>query len=256
MPVCLSNMSPLPAPDGLRVLSLVGELMMWATCFSGRKNNNKRVFNLQRQKRRKRPSARAFPRMGRTDINYSAHSGAISCDRPNPFKEIIKHPHRAGRPTEQTQRWLWYGMQGRRWHPGLRGVPSAVPRRQVFFFFFKRHRGRCDAFWQKGHPGKTKSRFVRRNKAGRREVGTSFGLTWVASTFIRDKVCETDLYLSEAWKHFSLFAFYFGCLFLKQCSKVALWPHWHWCCCIPVLASSLTISFLFCSIIIMVCMSP
>lgn len=89
---------PLPAPDGLRVLSLVGELMMWATCF-GRKNNNKRVFNLQRRKRREAPALR---RMGLTDINYSAHSGAISCDRPNPFKEIIKHPHRAGRPAEQT----------------------------------------------------------------------------------------------------------------------------------------------------------
>ncbi len=45
--------------------------------------------------------------MGLTDINYYAHSGAISCDNPNPFKEIIKHPHRAGRPTAQPQQWLW-----------------------------------------------------------------------------------------------------------------------------------------------------
>lgn len=58
MPVCLSNMSPLPAPDGLRVLSLMGELMMWATCF-GRKNNNKRVFNLQRRKTARRASVPA-----------------------------------------------------------------------------------------------------------------------------------------------------------------------------------------------------
>lgn len=63
------------------------------------KNNNKRIFNLQRLT----VCSGVFSWMGLTDINYSAHSGVISCDRPNAFKEIIKHPHRAGRPTAQTQ---------------------------------------------------------------------------------------------------------------------------------------------------------
>lgn len=184
MPVCLSNMSPLPAPDGLRVLSLVGELMMWATCFRGGKTTINASLTFSGGNGKMHRSAPAFPRMGRTDINYTAHSGAISCDRPNPFKEIIKHPHRAGRPTEQTQRWLWYGMQGRRWHPGLRGAPSAVPRWQRGC---QRRRGRRDALWQKRSCGqrdeKQRADLSGAIKQEGREVGTSFGFTWAVSTF-------------------------------------------------------------------------
>lgn len=47
-----------------------------------------------------------FSWLGLTDINYSAHSGVISCDSPNALKEIIKHPHRAGWPKAQTQQPL------------------------------------------------------------------------------------------------------------------------------------------------------